>query len=96
MQSLISAADAFSAFATPASNRGVLAAAATGLSAFITDKGGDVDRIFGISGIDSELLASPTLSLGLVNYCRVMEEARATPALITSVCITAGSSNRSH
>ncbi|WP_437613042.1 AraC-like transcriptional regulator QhpR [Erwinia sp. V71] len=58
-----------------ASNRGVLAAAATGLADFIGDKGGDVDRIFGVSGIDPELLASPTLSLGLVNYCRVMEEA---------------------
>ncbi len=57
------------------SNRGVLAAAASGLSDFICDKGGDVDRIFGVSGIDPELLASPTLSLGLVNYCRVMEMA---------------------
>ena len=67
--------DALSAFPLQAGHRGVLAAAATGLSAFISDNGGDVDRIFGISGIDSELLASPTLSLGLVNYCRVMEEA---------------------
>lgn len=57
------------------SNRGVLAAAASGLSEFITDKGGDVDRIFGLSGIDAEMLARPTLSLGLVNYCRVLEEA---------------------
>ena len=75
MPSLITPTEAFSALSVSASNRGVLAAAATGLSAFITDKGGDVDRIFGISGINSELLASPTLSLGLVNYCRVMEEA---------------------
>lgn len=56
------------------SNRGVLAAAASGLSGFISERGGDVDRIFGISGIDAELLAQPTLSLGLINYCRVMEE----------------------
>lgn len=56
------------------SNRGVLAAAASGLSRFISEHGGDVDRIFGISGIDVELLAQPTLSLGLINYCRVMEE----------------------
>lgn len=56
-------------------NRGVLAAAASGLGEFIAAKGGDVDRIFGVSGIDPEQLASPTLSLGLVNYCRVMEEA---------------------
>ncbi len=61
--------------ASAVSNRGVLAAAASGLSDFISDKGGDVDRIFGVSGIDPELLSSPTLSLGLVNYCRVMEEA---------------------
>ncbi|MBA5236558.1 AraC family transcriptional regulator [Pectobacterium aroidearum] len=56
-------------------NCGVLAAAATGLGDFIHDSGGDADRIFGISGVDPEQLASPTLSLGLVNYCRVMEEA---------------------
>lgn len=56
-------------------NRGVLAAAATGLSDFISSNGGDVDRIFGVSGINPELLANPTLSLDLVNYCRVMEEA---------------------
>lgn len=68
--------DAFAALsAAGASNHGVLAAAATGLSDFIHTRGGDVDRIFGISGIDPERLASPTLSLGLVNYCRVMEEA---------------------
>lgn len=58
-----------------ASHRGVLAAAASGLSEFIAEKGGDADRIFGVSGIDPEQLASPTMSLGLVNYCRVMEEA---------------------
>ena len=57
------------------SNRGVLAAAASGLSEFISHSGGDVDQIFGVSGINPELLAQPTLSLGLINYCRVMEEA---------------------
>ncbi|KFD17611.1 MULTISPECIES: AraC-like transcriptional regulator QhpR [Tatumella] len=56
-------------------NRGVLAAAATGLSDFISSQGGDSDRIFGLSGVDPELLGSPTLSLGLANYCRVLEEA---------------------
>ncbi|EMM7970113.1 TPA: AraC family transcriptional regulator [Pseudomonas aeruginosa] len=56
-------------------HRGVLSAAAHGLSDFIRAQGGDVDRIFGISGIDPELLAGPTLSVCLVNYCRVMEEA---------------------
>lgn len=58
-----------------ACNHGVLAAAASGLSEFICDKGGDIDRIYGVSGIDPEQLSSPTLSLGLINYCRVMEEA---------------------
>lgn len=58
-----------------AAHQGVLAAAACGLSDFISGKGGDVDRIFGVSGIDPEILAQPTLSLSLVNYCRVMEEA---------------------
>ncbi|WP_226911397.1 AraC-like transcriptional regulator QhpR [Gallaecimonas mangrovi] len=56
-------------------NRGVLSAAATGLSDFIGEKGGDADHILGISGVDPELLAQPTLSLNLANYCRVMEEA---------------------
>ncbi len=58
-----------------APHQGVLAAAATGLSQFITHQGGDIDRVFGISGIDPERLANPTMSLSLVNYCRVMEEA---------------------
>lgn len=56
-------------------HRGVLSAAAAGLGDFIGRCGGDIDHIFGVSGIDPELLDSPTLSLGLVNYCRVMEEA---------------------
>ncbi|WP_304169642.1 AraC family transcriptional regulator, partial [Lonsdalea britannica] len=59
----------------PLGHRGVLAAAASGLGQFIGDNGGDADRILGISGIDPELLACPTLSVGLVNYCRVLEEA---------------------
>ncbi|WP_414500831.1 MULTISPECIES: AraC family transcriptional regulator [unclassified Zymobacter] len=59
----------------PVGHRGVLSAAASGLGDFIGHCGGDIDHIFGISGIDPELLGSPTLSLGLVNYCRVMEEA---------------------
>ncbi|ACS84196.1 AraC-like transcriptional regulator QhpR [Musicola paradisiaca] len=56
-------------------HRGILAAAASGLAGFIGEKGGDADRILGVSGVDPELLACPTLSLGLVNYCRVLEEA---------------------
>ena len=34
------------------SNLGVLSAAACGLDAFIAQQGGDVDRVFGIAGID--------------------------------------------
>ncbi len=56
------------------SNQGILSAAATGLSDFILHKGADVDRIFGISGINPELLLSPTLSLQLTNYCEVLEQ----------------------
>ena len=56
------------------SNQGILSAAATGLSDFILQKGADVDRIFGISGINPELLLSPTLSLQLTNYCEVLEQ----------------------
>ncbi|GAA5016998.1 AraC family transcriptional regulator [Acinetobacter puyangensis] len=56
-------------------NQGVLSAAASGLSEFIIRKGADVDRVFGISGINPELLSSPTLSLQLPNYCKVLEQA---------------------
>src|SRR5688572_24153337 len=59
------------------SHRGVLAAAASGLSDFIQAKGADVDRVLGICHINPELLQQPTLSLGLTNYCQVLEEAAA-------------------
>ncbi|MHA3114696.1 AraC family transcriptional regulator [Acinetobacter sp. ANC 4635] len=62
-------------FQSNMSNQGVLSAAASGLSDFIVQKGADVDRVFGISGINPELLASPTLSLQLPNYCKVLEQA---------------------
>lgn len=58
-----------------ASNVGVLSAAASGLDRFITDQGGDLDLVFGRSGIDPEQLLHPTLSLALPNYCQVLEEA---------------------
>ncbi|WP_271410550.1 AraC-like transcriptional regulator QhpR [Pseudomonas sp. Q1-7] len=61
--------------APTASNVGVLSAAASGLDRFITDQGGDLDRIFGRAGIDPEQLLHPTLSLALPNYCQVLEEA---------------------
>ncbi|VFB22319.1 AraC-like transcriptional regulator QhpR [Pseudomonas fragi] len=56
-------------------NTGILAAAASGLCTFIDHYGGDADRILGISGIDPEHLQHPTQSLGLLNYCKVLEEA---------------------
>ncbi|WP_437881747.1 AraC-like transcriptional regulator QhpR [Pseudomonas sp. LRF_L74] len=58
-------------------NLGVLSAAASGLDGFISSHGGDVDRIFGVSGINPELMCHPTLSLGLGSYCKVLEEAAA-------------------
>lgn len=59
----------------PASNVGVLSAAASGLDQFITRQGGDLDLVFGRAGIDPEQLRHPTLSLALPNYCDVLEEA---------------------
>jgi len=56
-------------------NQGVLSAAASGLSDFIIQQGADVDRVFGSSGINPERLLSPTLSLQLPNYCKVLEYA---------------------
>ena len=56
-------------------NQGVLSAAASGLDSFITQHGGDLDRVFGRAGIDPEQLLHPTLSLALPNYCQVLEEA---------------------
>jgi len=58
-----------------ASNRGVLSAAANGLDGFIVQHGGDLDQVFGRSGINPEQLLHPTLSLPLTNYCQVLEEA---------------------
>ncbi|NBB13220.1 AraC family transcriptional regulator [Pseudomonas sp. SLFW] len=60
---------------SPASNRGVLSAAANGLDGLIVQHGGDLDQVFGRSGIDPEQLLHPTLSLPLTNYCKVLEEA---------------------
>lgn len=61
--------------AARANNQGVLSAAASGLDGFITQYGGDLDRVFGHAGIDPEQLLHPTLSLALPNYCQVLEEA---------------------
>ncbi|MFJ3485751.1 AraC family transcriptional regulator [Pseudomonas sp. NPDC090202] len=72
LQNFLSAAAPTS---TAASNRGVLSAAANGLDGFILQHGGDLDQVFGRSGIDPEQLLHPTLSLPLPNYCKVLEEA---------------------
>lgn len=53
----------------------VLAAAATGLVDFIAAQGGDVDSIFGNSGIAPDMAGAPTLKVKLAAYCRLFEEA---------------------
>jgi AraC-like DNA-binding protein len=53
----------------------VLAAAATGLVDFIERHHGDVDSIFGNSGIAPDMAGAPTLKLKLASYCRLFEEA---------------------
>jgi AraC-like DNA-binding protein len=53
----------------------VLAAAATGLVDFIEMQGGDVDSIFGNSGIAPDMAGAPTLKVKLASYCRLFEEA---------------------
>ncbi|HVO02543.1 MAG TPA: AraC family transcriptional regulator [Candidatus Cybelea sp.] len=53
----------------------VLACAATGIVPFIERAGGDIDSIFGNSGIAPDMAGSPTLKLKLGDYCRLFEEA---------------------
>ncbi|MCC2688294.1 MAG: Transcriptional regulator, AraC family [Rhizobiaceae bacterium] len=53
----------------------VLAAAATGLVDFIEAHCGDVDSIFGNSGIAPDMAGAPTLKVKLSSYCRLFEEA---------------------
>lgn len=53
----------------------VLAAAATGLVDFIERQRGDVDSIFGNSGIAPDMAGAPTLKLKLSSYCRLFEQA---------------------
>jgi AraC-like DNA-binding protein len=52
----------------------VLAAAATGLVNFIEHQHGDVDSIFGNSGIAPDMAGAPTLKVKLSSYCRLFEE----------------------
>lgn len=51
----------------------VLACAATGIVPFIERNKGDVDRIFGRSGLAPDLIESPTYHLSLASYCNLFE-----------------------
>ena len=52
----------------------VLAAAATGIVEQIESRGGDVDSIFGNTGVSPSMAGSPTLQIGLTDFCRLFEE----------------------
>ena len=52
----------------------VLAAAATGIVEQIESRGGDVDSIFGNTGVSPSMAGSPTLQIGLADFCRLFEE----------------------
>lgn len=52
----------------------VLAAAATGVVDCIERNKGDVDRIFGHTGLAPEMAGSPTLQLSLASYCQLFEQ----------------------
>lgn len=60
---------------TPGIHPGVLASAMTGLDHFIRDAGGNPDRVLARAGLARHQLSSPTGSIGLVEYCEVIEEA---------------------
>ena len=53
----------------------VLAAAATGIVAQIERRGGDIDSIFGNTGVSPAMAGSPTLPIKLAGFCRLFEEA---------------------
>lgn len=53
----------------------ILAAAATGIVGHICAQGGDIDSIFGSSGIAPSMAGLPTLKLKLSSFCRLFEEA---------------------
>jgi len=67
--------------ASPASASGkapepaVLAAAATGIVDYIERLGGDIDTIFGNSGISPDMAGSTTLKLRLADFCCLFEQA---------------------
>ena len=53
----------------------VLAAAATGIVEQIERRGGDIDSIFGNTGMSPSMAGSPTLQIKLACFCRLFEEA---------------------
>ena len=53
----------------------VLAAAATGIVEHIERRGGDIDSIFGNTGMSPSMAGSPTLQIKLACFCRLFEEA---------------------
>ena len=53
----------------------VLAAAATGIVEQIERRGGDIDSIFGNTGVSPSMAGSPTLRIRLASFCRLFEEA---------------------
>lgn len=53
----------------------VLAAAATGIVEQIERRGGDIDSIFGNTGVSPAMAGSPTLPIKLSCFCRLFEEA---------------------
>ncbi len=57
------------------SEAAVLASAATGIVDFLNSNGGDVDLVFGRTGIAPELAGTPTLKLRLAAFCSLFEEA---------------------
>ena len=53
----------------------VLAAAATGIVEQIERRGGDIDSIFGNTGVSPAMAGSPTLPIKLACFCQLFEEA---------------------
>ena len=60
---------------SPAASPVVLAAAATGIVEQIERRGGDIDSIFGNTGLAPAMAGSPTLPIKLACFCRLFEEA---------------------
>ena len=67
-------------FAPPGSTDGqaqpvILASAATGIVDHICSLGGDIDSIFGSTGLAPSMAGQPTLQMKLSSFCRLFEEA---------------------